>query len=84
MILVGKFADHLPLNRQSAAFAREGIELDTSTLIATSKICSRSAVWMSPTKRCGDGFSSSGHCSPENFAADARGQHRGGISMRWS
>ena len=32
MILVGKFADHLPLNRQSAAFAREGIELDESTL----------------------------------------------------
>src|SRR5271166_1331795 len=32
MILVVKFADHLPLNRQSAAFAREGIELDTSTL----------------------------------------------------
>ena len=28
MILVGKFGDHLPLNRQSAAFAREGIELD--------------------------------------------------------
>jgi transposase len=24
MILVGKFGDHLPLNRQSAAFAREG------------------------------------------------------------
>lgn len=32
MILVGKFGDHLPLNRQSAAFAREGIELDVSTL----------------------------------------------------
>src|SRR5579863_7597746 len=32
MILVGKFGDHLPLNRQSAAFAREGIELDDSTL----------------------------------------------------
>ncbi|GCD57383.1 transposase [Acetobacter pasteurianus NBRC 3222] len=31
-ILTGKFADHLPLNRQSAAFAREGIDLDTSTL----------------------------------------------------
>ena len=29
MILVGKFGDHLPLNRQSAAFAREGIELDS-------------------------------------------------------
>ena len=32
MILVGKFGDHLPLNRQSAAFAREGVELDDSTL----------------------------------------------------
>ena len=32
MILVGKFGDHLPLNRQSAAFAREGIEIDVSTL----------------------------------------------------
>ncbi|WP_099349533.1 IS66 family transposase [Acetobacter aceti] len=31
-ILTGKFADHLPLNRQSAAFAHEGIDLDTSTL----------------------------------------------------
>ena len=32
MILVGKFGDHLPLNRQSVAFAREGIELEDSTL----------------------------------------------------
>jgi transposase len=32
MILVGKFCDHLPLNRQSAAFAREGIEIEVSTL----------------------------------------------------
>jgi transposase len=32
MILVGKFGDHLPLNRQSAAFAREGVELEVSTL----------------------------------------------------
>jgi len=32
MILVGKFGDHLPLNRQSDAFARERIELDVSTL----------------------------------------------------
>ena len=24
--------DHLPLNRQSAAFSREGVELDVSTL----------------------------------------------------
>jgi transposase len=32
MVLTGKFADHLPLNRQSDAFAREAIELDVSTL----------------------------------------------------
>ena len=32
MILFGKFGNHLPLNRQSEAFAREGIDLDVSTL----------------------------------------------------
>lgn len=32
MILVGKFGDHRPLNRQAGAFAREGIDLDVSTL----------------------------------------------------
>ena len=31
-VLDAKFAQHLPLNRQSEVFAREGIELDTSTL----------------------------------------------------
>ena len=31
-ILDAKFAQHLPLNRQSETFAREGVELDTSTL----------------------------------------------------
>jgi transposase len=31
-ILDAKFANHLPLNRQSETFAREGIELDVSTL----------------------------------------------------
>ena len=31
-ILDAKFAQHLPLNRQSETFSREGIELDTSTL----------------------------------------------------
>ncbi len=31
-ILDAKFAQHLPLHRQSETFAREGIELDTSTL----------------------------------------------------
>lgn len=32
MVLNGKFSDHLPLNRQSEAYEREGIELDVSTL----------------------------------------------------
>ena len=32
MILYGKFGNHLPLNRQSESFAREGIELEVSTL----------------------------------------------------
>jgi len=32
MVLYGKYGNHLPLNRQSDDFAREGIELDLSTL----------------------------------------------------
>jgi transposase len=32
MVLHGKFGNHLPLNRQSESFAREGIDLDVSTL----------------------------------------------------
>ncbi len=32
MVLVSKFLLHQPLNRQSDAYAREGIEIDTSTL----------------------------------------------------
>jgi transposase len=32
MILYAKFGQHQPLNRQSKSFAREGIELDVSTL----------------------------------------------------
>jgi transposase len=32
MVLAAKFLDHQPLNRQSAAFTREGVEIDTSTL----------------------------------------------------
>lgn len=31
-VLVGKYVDHLPLYRQSAIFARDGIELERSTL----------------------------------------------------
>lgn len=31
-VIFGKYGLHLPLNRQSACFAREGVELDVSTL----------------------------------------------------
>ncbi len=31
-VIVSKYADHLPLYRQSAIFAREGVDLDRSTL----------------------------------------------------
>jgi transposase len=31
-ILFAKYGPHLPLNRQSAVYAREGIALDVSTL----------------------------------------------------
>jgi transposase len=31
-VLVGKYADHLPLYRQSEIFARDGVELDRATL----------------------------------------------------
>jgi transposase len=31
-VLFGKYGAHLPLNRQSQIFAREGVDLDVSTL----------------------------------------------------
>jgi len=40
MILEAKFAQHLPLNRQSEAYAREGIDLDVSTLADWVGACS--------------------------------------------
>ena len=33
-VLVAKYADFLPLYRQAQIFARQGIELDRSTLMA--------------------------------------------------
>jgi transposase len=40
MILEAKFGQHLPLNRQSQVFAREGIDLDVSTLADWVGACS--------------------------------------------
>jgi len=44
-VLVGKYADHLPLYRQAQIFARQGIELDRSTL---SDWVGRAAWWLKP------------------------------------
>ena len=41
MILHGKFGNHQPLNRQSESFAREGIDLDVSTLADWVGACTR-------------------------------------------
>ncbi|MBC8425833.1 IS66 family transposase [bacterium] len=44
-VLVGKYADHLPLYRQAQIFARQGIELDRSTL---ANWVGRAAWWLNP------------------------------------
>ena len=42
MIFYAKFGEHQPLNRQSKSFAREGIELDVSTLADRVGACTAS------------------------------------------
>ena len=37
-VLVSKYADHLPLYRQSQIFDREGLDLDRSTLARSAKV----------------------------------------------
>ena len=40
-VLVGKYCDHLPLYRQSQIYAREGVEIDRSTLVDWVAGCAR-------------------------------------------
>jgi transposase len=47
-VLVAKFGDHLPLYRQAAIFARQGIELDRSTLCDW---VGRACWWLEPLWR---------------------------------
>src|SRR3954466_7617391 len=47
-VLVAKFSDHLPLYRQAQIFARQGIELDRSTL---SDWVGRACWWLEPLWR---------------------------------
>jgi transposase len=44
-VLIGKYSDHLPLYRQSQIFARQGIELDRSTLC---NWVGRACWWLAP------------------------------------
>ncbi len=44
-VLVNKYADHLPLYRQSQIFARQGVELDRSTLC---NWVGRACWWLEP------------------------------------
>jgi len=45
MILVDKYANHQPLNRQSDQFAREGVELSVSTMADHVGACAATFVW---------------------------------------
>lgn len=46
-VLVGKYADHLPLYRQVQIYARQGVQLDRSTL---SDWVGRAAWWLAPLR----------------------------------
>jgi transposase len=52
MILHAKFGEHQPLNRQSASYAREGIELDTSTLADWVGACTATLMPLVELIRC--------------------------------
>jgi transposase len=52
MILYAKFGEHQPLNRQSASYAREGIELDTSTLADWVGACAATLMPLVELIRC--------------------------------
>ena len=60
MILYAKFGEHQPLNRQSESFAREGIELDVSTLADWVGACTASLAPLTELIRR-QVFSSSSH-----------------------
>jgi hypothetical protein len=52
MILYAKFGEHQPLNRQSESFAREGIDLDVSTLADWVGACAASLAPLTELIRC--------------------------------
>jgi transposase len=73
--LVGKYADHLPLYRQSQVYAHEGIDLDRSTLADwTGQVdgASGAAGRSDRSPRAGGPC----HPRPRHARADARARHR--------
>jgi transposase len=63
-VLIGKYSDHLPLYRQSQIFARQGIELDRSTLC---NWVGRACWWLAPLHEL---MLSTALASPKVFADD--------------
>jgi transposase len=63
-VLVNKFADHLPLYRQSQIFARQGVTLDRSTLC---NWAGRACWWLAPLHEL---LLSTVLCSPKVVADD--------------
>jgi transposase len=63
-VLIGKYSDHLPLYRQSQIFARQGIELDRSTLC---NWVGRACWWLAPLHEL---ILSTVLASPKVFADD--------------
>jgi transposase len=57
-VLVAKYADHLPLYRQAQIYARQGIELDRSTL---ADWVGRAAFLLPSSASCGPTHAMIGH-----------------------
>ena len=49
-VLISKYADHLPLYRQSEIYARDGVELDRSTM--SEWVGDAAGCWNPWWKRC--------------------------------
>jgi transposase len=63
-VMISKFADHLPLHRQAKMFARQGVDLDRSTLSAW---IGRACWWLRPLHQL---LVSTVMASPKVFADD--------------
>jgi len=68
MLVVGKYANHQPLNRQSEQYAREGVELSVSTMADHVSPC---AGTLTPLERSINGLSPDGGTAQRHIATGA-------------